>query len=513
MLVGHSYDIRFTILMEKLCKKYGQAMFELEGIGEKHLDINRYSQDFFATSSATADKSIDGNANVNDKSVLSWEHESAKPIKKLNSLFLLWKMAVEKHSVKRANKMIEHEIRGSIRIHDLFLWNRAYCWAGSLDRIVMEGMPFYDKIHIGAVKHFDSYINLSLQYICYISNQIAGAIALPDFFVWMDHFVKKDFGSKWYEDKNVVHHIAQQFQSWIYSVNFSWRSNQSPFTNLSVMDKYWLEGLFGHHVNPDGSGADFENIDRLQRLFVETYVNNLKDNPFTFPVMTACILVDPQTNIEKDEKFMDFIAKVSSEQALFNFYASDTTDSLSSCCRLRLDTKQANKEYMNSFGAGGVNIGSHRVVTLNLPQLAYESNSWEELMKNLETKIVLAQDILDIHRTTIQRLIDIGRQPMYSYGYMQLKKQFSTIGFIGLNECLEIHGFDIRNKDGAEKAKEILDKINHLNEKRSAQDGNLRNVEQVPGEDAAANLAKKDALLFSERKHKYDLTWHPGAGP
>jgi NADH:ubiquinone oxidoreductase subunit F (NADH-binding) len=145
MLVGHSYDIRFTILMEKLCKKYGQAMFELEGIGEKHLDINRYSQDFFATSSATADKSIDGNANVNDKSVLSWEHESAKPIKKLNSLFLLWKMAVEKHSVKRANKMIEHEIRGSIRIHDLFLWNRAYSYYQETPIIIRvnSGAPLF----------------------------------------------------------------------------------------------------------------------------------------------------------------------------------------------------------------------------------------------------------------------------------------------------------------------------------------------------------------------------------
>ena len=505
MLVQHSFDIRFVSLMEKLRKKFGESMFELEGIGDKHLDINKYSQDFFGSKGNTADKSIDGNANVSDSSVLSWEHESSKPIKKLNSLYILWKNSLAKFGIKRANKMIEAELRGSIRIHDLFLFLRPYCWAGSLEPVVNKGMPFYDKIKIGAVQHFDSYFNLSLQYISYISNQMAGAVALPDFFVWMDYFVRKDYGENWHDDQKIIDHVNQQFQCWIYSVNFSWRSNQSPFTNLSVMDKYWLEGLFSNYVFPNMSKPNFDNISRLQEMFVKEYSRNLKNNPFTFPVMTACMLWDKETQSIKDEKFLDMVSEITAENALFNFYVSETVDSLSSCCRLRSSIEQANKEYMNSFGAGGLNIGSHRVVTLNLPQLAYEHETWEELMKTLEYRISLSQDILDVHRETIQHLIDIGRLPMYNYGYMSLDKQFSTIGFIGMNECLEIMGFDIRDEAGALKAKEILDLINAMNLKRSKIDGKIRNVEQVPGEDAASNLAKKDAILFPERSIKYDL--------
>ena len=498
MLIRHSYDTRFITLMEKLRSEYGEEMFKLSGIGSEALDINGFSKQYFLGNGNTADKSIDSNANVSDKSVLSWENESAKPLKKLNAIYLIWKSALVKYGIKRANKMVDAEIRGAIRIHDLYKWLTPYCWAGSLDGIVHKGMPFYDKIKIGPTKHFDSYINLSLQYICYISNQIAGAVALPDFFIYADYFVRKDYGEKWHTDEKLVSKINQLFQNWIYSVNFSWRSNQSPFTNISVMDKYWLEALFATHANPDFSKPDFDNVMRLQKMFVNEMVRNLRDNIFTFPVVTACLLYDESTKKCKDEDFLQFVSEVGAETGLFNYYVDSRTSSLSSCCRLRSNIEEANKEYTNSFGAGGVSIGSHRVVTMNLPQIAYQAEDWTDFMKILDYRVNLGQDILDLHRDTMKRLIGTGHLPMYNYGFMFLEKQFSTIGFIGLNEALEIMGFDIMDNKGHEKAKEILDCINTLNLKRSKQDGNIRNIEQIPGESAASNLAKKDKNLFDE---------------
>lgn len=52
-------------------------------------------------------------------SILSWNYEFPKPLMKLNALYHLWKDALKKHGIKRANKMIELEIAGAIRIHDL----------------------------------------------------------------------------------------------------------------------------------------------------------------------------------------------------------------------------------------------------------------------------------------------------------------------------------------------------------------------------------------------------------
>jgi ribonucleoside-triphosphate reductase len=46
--------------------------------------------------------------------------------------------------------------------------------------------------------------------------------------------------------------------------------------------------------------------------------------------------------------------------------------------------------------------------------------------------------------------------------------------------------------------------MNDMNLKRSKVDGRIRNVEQIPGESAAYNLAKKDAELFDDAK-KYKL--------
>jgi ribonucleoside-triphosphate reductase (formate) len=499
MLIHHSFDQRFVTYMEKMRKQYGDEIFELTGIGDKSLDINRYSADFFGSTATTADKTIDGNANVSDTSVNAWESELKKPIMKLNALYQLWKSAERKHGIKRANKLIEHEIRGAIRIHDCHLWNKAYCYAYSLNHLVNEGMPFYNKIKIGPVKHFDSFINLSLQFLCYASNQIAGAVAFPDFLVYAEYFIRKDYGELWYEDANTVNKINQLFQNWIYSVNFSWRSNQTAFTNVSVFDKEWLKAVFAEHINPDFSSPDFNNTMRVQKLFVNEMRRNLKDNPFTFPVMTACLLYNKELNDFTDQEFFEWVSDVNAETGLFNIFHDSDINSISSCCRLR-NNFEVSKEYTNSFGAGGLSIGSHRVVTINLPQIAYQVEDWDEYMKLLEYRISISHDILDIHRETIQKHINEGRLPLYRYHYMDLSKQFSTLGFIGLHEALEIMGTSISDENGKTRAFEILGMMNKMNEHRTKKDGNIRNVEQIPGESAASNFAKKDKLLFSEVK-------------
>ena len=503
MIVGHSFDLRFVTLIDKLRKTYSEKMFDLEGIGEKDLDINAYSKKFFSSEGNTADKSIDANANVSDSSVVSWENESTKPIKKLNALYVLWKTALDKYGVKRANKIVEHEIKGSIRLHDAFLILRPYCYSTSLGPLVEKGMPFYDKIKIGPIKHFMSYINVSLQYLCYMSNQIAGACAFPDFFIYADYFIRKDFGEDWFNNPTYVDLVKQHFQSWIFSVNFSWRSNQSPFTNLSIFDRNWLEAIFGEHVNPDFNKPNFDNVTRIQKIFIEEYIRNHENNPFTFPVMTAAYLVDEKGD-PKDEDFFNFVCEMNTKNGMFNFFADTVTSSLASCCRLRSDISDTKRtDYTNSFGVGGVNIGSHRVVTLNLPQIAYISEDWEHFLKLLESRTALIQDVLDTHRDIMKKLIKDGRLPLYTYGFMFLERQFSTIGFIGMNEALEIMGFDILDENGDKKAKEILELFNSMNVKRTKVDGHLRNVEQVPGESAAYNFARKDHILFENAK--YDL--------
>lgn len=505
MNIKQSFDKQFISLFDNLKAKYGEEMFELCGIGEKHLDINRYSKDFFRNTSATADASIDANANVSDKSVLSWNTESSKPMKKLNGYYILWKSACKKHGVKRANELIENDINGAIRLHDSHLYTIPYCYATSLTNLVNEGMPFYDKIRIGQIKHFKSFINVSLQYVCYMSNMIAGAVGLPDFFVHCEKFIRKDFGNNWFENPFVVDMVKQDFQSWIYSVNFSWRSNQSPFVTISVMDKFWIDGLFGEFIHSDGDSVDAENFMRVQKFFIDEYVVNFKRNIFTFPVLTACLKTNEITKECEDLDFLDWCAEINADVGIFNFYISSSIDSLSNCCRLRSQLNPV-KEYTNSFGVGGLDVGSHRCVTVNLPRIAIEARqSQEAFFKLLTERVFVCHDILELHRETLKKLIKANRLPLYSYGHMHLEKQYSTVGFIGIDDCLELMGFDIRTQEGVAFAKEIIKHINNYNQEKQKQTKNIYNVEMIPGESAASNFVKKDKLLFPDFNNPYEI--------
>jgi ribonucleoside-triphosphate reductase len=293
--ITHTWDVRFVEELQYLKKKHSGIMFDLEGIGDNDLDINAYSNRFFSNKT-TADVSVDSNSNIASNDVVTWEHEGPKALLRLNALFLLWKRAEGTLGIKRANKLLEAEIIGSLRVHDLHKVTSPYCYATSLDRLVSEGMPFYKKIKIGAIKHFDSFFNVGLQHICYMSNVLAGAVAVPTLLVDASYFLEKDFGMEWFKNEAVVSHVRQTIQSFIFSINYSFRSGaQSPFVNISVFDLPWLKSLFGDHIYPNFSKVNFDNVQRLQRLFVEVLLENQqKAGPFTFPVMTAAMLYDKE---------------------------------------------------------------------------------------------------------------------------------------------------------------------------------------------------------------------------
>jgi len=117
--------------------------------------------------------------------------------------------------------------------------------------------------------------------------------------------------------------------------------------NLSVFDRYYLHGLYGNFRNPDGSLIDEKSVQKLQRLYVEWFTEEVEKTGFvfTFPVLTACLLLDEDGSV-RDEEFLEWLSSVNSKYGMINIYMSKNADSLSSCCRLRNDLG-----YVNSFGS------------------------------------------------------------------------------------------------------------------------------------------------------------------
>lgn len=162
-------------------------------------------------------------------------------------------------------------------------------------------------------------------------------------------------------------------------------------------------------------------------------------------------------------------------------------------CRLRSDK---NNTFFNSFGGASDSIGSLGVVCINLPQLAYKyKDNFEKFKEELFNLTLLAQEVNYAKRCMLKNSIAKGHLPLYSHGYMDLTKQFSTTGFIGLYECCETLGHDIVTPEGLKIATETLSVLEKANDAVSEKYKIPCNLEGIPGENTCHKLALKDKIL------------------
>lgn len=274
-------------------------------------------------------------------------------------------------------------------------------------------------------------------------------------------------------------------------------SGNSPFTNLSVYDDSFLTDLVKDYTFPDYGSPKIETVKAVQKIYIEAMNDELKRSHLTFPVTTAAFYV--KDGEIQDKKFLQYIAEQNLEFGFINLYYGDTS-TLSSCCRLRSST---DNEYFNSFGAGSTKIGSLGVVTSNLPRLAYLAVKTDDpdvdFIEKVKKSVEVVGRINNAKRNIIKKRIELNAMPLYTLGHMDLSKQYSTYGLTGLNEALEVLGYDITSEEGEEFVLELLDIINEGNDKMAKRFHAPHNCEQVPAESSAVKLAKRDYSLGYNR--------------
>ena len=501
MNIHLSYDEEFSALMERVKAVAPEGLYEIDGIGSQ-LDLHQSSRKFFnSTDKPTADHSVDANANVSGRDVITYNYEVPKPLMKLNSYFNLWKTIKELKGMEVADEVIIDQILGEIYINDAWDIGRPYCFNYSTYDIALEGLKMGSRLDIKPAKSLASFLRQIEQFTVYAANSTLGATGLADVLIvasWyvdrifdnmMDHKIKVD---------GVKDYVKELLTSLIYTLNWEFRGNQSPFTNVSIYDRKFLEELApAYLINGEAPGV--YTIELVQKWFLEAYRETLRRDPITFPVLTACFSVDDEGTIQ-DEEFLKMVSKENLEFGHINIYCGKTS-TLSSCCRLRSNLEDLG--YSNTFGAGGTKIGSLGVVTLNLPRMAKRTSCQghesveakvEFFIKTLEAKVRQVGLINHAKRMFIQKRIKRGSLPLYSLGLMDLSKQFSTCGFTGLYEACEIMGMPILTEDGQSLALIILDTINRVNTELTKEYGFPHNMEQVPGESSSVKLALKDKL-------------------
>ncbi len=519
--INLSYEPEFVSLLAVLREKYTNQLFSIQGISNSNLDINQFSKNFFQKSASNnvAGLSTDPNANVTGMHIDQWTHEFGKGIQKLNSIYLAWDAIKKIYGVDDANSIIESVMNGSIFINDLHQFDRPYCFGFDLAPLCMDGLTFFDRLSIKAPKRTDSFIDLVIQSTAYLSNQIAGATSFPTLFVNLDWYLRKDYGEDYTilmtQDTDFSDKICNLFQKLIYSWGWPFRGAQSPFTNVSVLDRGFLNALFGvdengspKYVNPDGTPPDLESIYVLQKRFYEYFDSAFAtEQIFTFPIITLAISLDSDRNyIDRD--FINWVSNVYADKCVANIYIGEP-NSFSSCCRMKNDFEKLNakKEYQNSFGVGGISIGSTRVVGVNLPRVAFimQSKGISDYKQILHEELVKCRKVLFAHRELLKDRIGRGTFPLYNAGWIDLDKQYNTLGFIGAYEFLDILGKDIISDDGSDYLVGVMQFMEEHTDDWAKVDKISYNIEQIPGESMAVRLSQLDKLLEFNKGYEVEL--------
>lgn len=496
MKINHSFNPKFTALWECLQEKYPESIFRLDGESESQLDSVTFSENFFGTKT-TADVSVDPNANINGNSSIVYAMESDKPSKRLQSLYMLWERIKLQYGINLANEIVELQISGDIYINDLhgIASGFPYCFNYSTYDVMTKGLSMVEDIR--PPKYLTSFKSQLEQFVAIASNSTLGATGLADMLVVMSYYVKnmvinlRDDYFNFKAEEDVWAYVKANLISFIYTVNQPYRSGvQSPFTNISIYDRNFLNKLAEDYIFPDGSTIDIEIVEKLQELFIDCMNMEMGRKPLTFPVTSACFSVDK--GVIKDENFLDMIARKNLKYGFMNIYmGSEST--LSSCCRLR---SEGNNEYFNSFGSGSSKIGSLGVCTIGLPRIAFKHINDELGFKaRLKYLTKICAIVNNAKRFIVRERIASGNLPLYTLGFMELSKQYSTTGVNGFNEAIEIMGYDITHQDGIDFGLKIMQCINETNDYYQEVFRAPHNCEQIPGETVSVKLAEKDQIL------------------
>lgn len=532
-LESQSYKEDFKQLMKDMENKYGKAIIEECGIGSQ-LDISAMSKHFF-NSNVTADVSVDANANVADVSVISHKIEMAKPFQLINSYYRIYKELKKSRGAEYARKIIESQISGRIYINDFHAASSgmAYCFNYSTFDTAIMGIPstFDGRGGSKPPKNLMSFLGQIELFSLIAGNSTLGATGLADLLIVMSIYMKKILTTKkeaqfklglngeqvteevtFDSEENCWSYAESLLTGFIYRLNQPYRGSQSLFSNVSIFDDYFLEGLLPSYVlaiDDEIYTADLEIVKKMQEVYINIMNNELARKPLTFPVTTACFSIDENHNI-LDKKFLEYISKENLKFGFINIYCGKSS-TLSSCCRLR---SEQDNEYFNSFGSGSTKIGSLGVSTGNLPQLAFrvkdKENAKELFLEQLKELVIDCGEINNAKRNLIRKAIKAGAQPLYSLGYMELKRQYSTYGVVGLYEAIEILGMNIKDEEGKNFALQILGVINTTNKELQARFKAPHNCEQIPAENVAVKLSKKDKLLgLNDRYELYSNQFIP----
>ena len=389
---------------------------------------------------------------------------------------------------------------GAIHLHDLSMLT-GYCAGWSLKQLIQQGLGIPGKINSTPASHLSTLCNQMVNFLGIMQNEWAGAQAFSSFDTYLAPFVKVDNLSQ--------KEVKQCIQSFVFGVNTPSRwGTQAPFSNITLdwtvpRDLENLPAIVGGKEQDFTYGDCKKEMDMVNKAFIEIMTEGDADGRgFQYPIPTYSITRDfDWSDTENNRLLFEMTAKYGTPY-FSNYINSDMepSDVRSMCCRLRLDLRELRKKSGGYFGSGE-STGSVGVVTINLPRIAYLSQTPEEFYERLDHMMDIAARSLKVKRTVITKLMDAGLYPYTKYYLGTFDNHFSTIGLIGMNEVgLNAKWLrkDLTHPETQAFAKDVL---NHMRERLmdyQEQYGDLYNLEATPAESTTYRFAKHDKEEFPD---------------
>lgn len=464
------------------------------------LEKVKFLTDYCAASNAATGSKYDANANVEHKNIATLIGE----LPKSNFIRLNRRLLTD-----RIKKMYGKELadRYIYMLDRHFIYkNDETSLANYCASITMYPWLIGGTLSIGgnstAPTNLKSFCGGFVNMVFMVSSMLSGACATPEFLMYLNYFIGKEYGSDYWRnaDKVVDMSIKQRtidkivtdcFEQIVYSINqpSGARNYQAVFWNIAYYDRPYFESLFGKFRFPDGSKPDWDSLSWLQKRFMKWFNKERTKTVLTFPVETMALLTKNGDVI--DTEWGDFTAEMYSEGHSFFTYMSDNADSLSSCCRLRNEIQDNGFSY--TLGAGGVSTGSKSVLTININRcVQYAEKQGIDYKEFLSDVTDLVHKVQLAYNENLKELQRAGMLPLFDAGYINIARQYLTIGVNGLVEAAEFLGLKINdNPDYLAFVRSVLGIIEQYNKQYRSKEV-LFNCEMIPAENVGVKHAKWD---------------------
>mgnify|MGYP001299892879 FL=1 len=481
------YDVAKAFIL------YRRKRAESRALNEKKQFIKDYAK---AKNAATGSK-YDANANVTEKNIVTLNGELFKgDVIKVNRAILTDKIR-ELYGEELAKEYIRMLEQHLLYKHDETSI-MPYCVAITMYPFLLEGLQPIGGLS-ARPKNLDSFCGMFVNLVFAISSQFAGAVATGEFLMYFDYFARKEWGDDYWKrpeemvdkHRNIDKTLEQKFQQIVYSINqpAAARNFQSVFWNISYFDKNYFGGIFGEFYFPDGTQPQWESLSWLQKKFAKWFNEERTKCILTFPVETMALLTNGEDVV--DEEYADFTAEMYSKGHSFFTYMSDSPDSLSSCCRLRNEV--TDNQFSYSLGAGGIATGSKSVMTLNINRLVQDAvNNGYDMIEYLRENVKKVHKFQTAYNELLKDYLKDGLLTVYTAGFIDMKKQYLTIGVNGVIEAAEFLGIPVNdNPTYREFMQSILKTISDENRKARTKEL-MFNTEFVPAENLGVKHANWD---------------------